>query len=1327
MPGGSTPDTSNAGTVIAGRFVIQRVAGVGGMGRVYRARDNESGRVVALKVLHSIDEASRDRFEREARILSALSHPAIVGYVAHGEDDRGRPFLAMDWLEGEPLSARLRKGALEIEEAMKLGMRVAEALSCAHEAGVLHRDVKPANLILEPTPSGTEVRVVDFGVARHVRETLAVTHTGMIVGSCAYMSPEQALARRDIDPRSDLFSLGCVLYECVSGVRAFGARDATAALAKVLLDEPIPLHDVLPSVPRALADLVTWLLRKDPERRPPNARIVAGRLRDVLENRDIGDPDPSMTQSLGTRERRVVWVVLAGSALARPDKDEDRPSGATIRVAEDTATISDEEAGGTLRLHTIVKSYGGALAFLADATAIATFSGGVPTDEAARAARCALAMREALPSASIAIAMGLCEVGVRAPLGAVIDEAADALRRTASGAIRLHGVDRDWLLGFDVAEDQHGVTLVRAKEAALTPRTLLGRPTACVGREREIATLEGLFDDAATESQAKVALVTAPAGAGKSRIRHELCARLSKRDEPPMILIGRCDAMSAGAPFSAIGDAIRRHAGIVEGSTDAERKIEAMLEGERAGAVSRDGELRPPTPQEASPRIAPLRSTILDLPTHAALLGELAGVRFPDETSEMLRAARHDARLMGDLMRTALEEWLVRIPRPIAFVIEDLHWGDVPSVRLLDAALRNLASRPLFVLALARPEVSELFPSLWAERGLVSIALSPLSRRAAEKLVKGALGDGAPPAAVASLVARAQGNAFFLEELIRGAARGDAALPDSIFGILQTHLDAIDPDARRVLRAASVFGDSFTADGAFALLQGASSPASVRQHLDALAHDEIVTPAESGVYRFRHALVRDATYATLTDDDRKLGHRLAAELLEATGGAGALALAEHFVRGGAAERAIAHLRAAATKALEGNDIRTAVALGERALVLQPGREDQGVLHATCCEAYRWMGDYDHAAEHGLASIDALEEGTVAWFLAAGEFLAACAYRRDFEGAAPQLARARAAKPVSPAARNAQIVCIARGGTQLLEGGRFEEADAIASALRAEPAENLDDSARGWTNWLFAMRSLRDGDLATFARSTETCLAAFERLGDVRNMTSQRVNLGYVYSELGAFERAEPLLLRVHQDAERAALPMICAYALQNLGTVLRGMGRLEEARTEERRAVTIAESLNDRRIAGAARSYSALMTLELGDGQLAEKECRLAIAHLDKNPPLVGFARAVLSRALVAQARAAEALTESLAAMAIMDEGVEDGETFIRLAHIEALEANGDTDGARTAALEAERRLIARADRIQDDALRESFLERVPESLRTLAAAARLRAATAAP
>ncbi len=1273
-----------AGDTVAGRFVIEREAGIGGMGRVYRARDGESGRTVALKVLLSEGSDGRDRFEREARILSALSHPSIVAYVAHG-DEAGQPFLAMEWVEGEALSARLRKGPLTLEAATELGVRVADALACAHEAGVLHRDVKPANLILDGGDSN--VRVVDFGVARRTREAKAVTRTGMIVGSCAYMSPEQALAQRDVDARSDLFSLGCVLYECLSGVRAFGARDATAALAKVLLDEPAPLREIAPHTPRALADVVSGLLRKDRTQRPPSAREVVERLRAVrFDGKDEADAVP---EAIGTRERRVVWVVLASGA----SRDS---SEATRTIADDAPTQAEDEAGSN-QLRAIVKSYGGALAFLADGVAIATFSGGVPTDEAPRAARCALAMHEALPNVPLAIAMGRGESGEgaegRAPIGAVIDDAADALRRTPRGAIRLHGAPPEWLVGFTVARDEHGVRLVARTDATLAPRTLLGRPTACVGRERELSMLEGLFEDCASESQAKVALVTAIAGAGKSRIRHELVSRLEARDEAPLVLVGRCDPMSAGAPFAAIADAIRREAGIAnDGDEDTQRRqMEAIV---RKGGT-------------------------FDRTTQAALLGEMCGVRFPDEASEVLRAARRDARLMGDSLRAAFEEWLGSIARPVVFVIEDLHWGDVPSVRILDSALRNLASRSLFVLALARPEVSDLFPSLWAERGLVSIALSPLSKRAAEQLVKSALG-GASDEAVASLVARAQGNAFFLEELIRNASRGDAALPDSIFGVLQARLDALPADTRQVLRAASIFGDSFTLDNAVALLGGMLRE-TVEFRLLTLARAEIVTPGGGNEYRFRHALVRDAAYATLTDDDRRVGHKLAGELLERAGGGGALVLAEHFVRGGVPERAIAHLRAASLKALEGNDLRGAVALADRAIALHPSRADLGTLHATSAEACRWMADYDGASSHGLAAIDALEHGSVAWFLAVGEYAASCIYRSDVRAVSAQLEVVRHVKTGSRDSRNAQLACIARVCLQFIERGLYDEADAVAVELRSEPDQNLDDNTRGWMHWLFAMRALHSGDVATYAKNTEITLAAFERIGEIRNTSSQRINLGYAYAELGAYERAEELLRRAQKDAERIGLPTLVAYALQNLGNVLRALGRFEEAREQERRAAAAGASIDDRRVEGAARAYGALMTLALGDAASAEAQVRVALTLFERVKSLVGFGEAVLARTFLVRGRPNEALEHSSEALRLIEGGVEDGETFIRLTHIETLEACGDLDGARALAIESEKRLLARAELVHDEALRRSFLERVPESVQTFAAAARLR------
>ena len=393
------------------------------------------------------------------------------------------------------------------------------------------------------------------------------------------------------------------------------------------------------------------------------------------------------------------------------------------------------------------------------------------------------------------------------------------------------------------------------------------------------------------------------------------------------------------------------------------------------------------------------------------------------------------------------------------------------------------------------------------------------------------------------------------------------------------------------------------------------------------------------MFRFRHALVRDATYATLTEEDRKLGHRLAASVLEQQAGASALALAEHWVRGAVPERAVAHLRAAATRALEGNDIRGAVTFSERALALSPDRADRGVLHATACEAYRWLGDYVRATEHGLASIETLDEGSVAWFLAVGEYIAACAYRRDSKSAAPQLARAQAVKTSSREARNAQIVCVARGCTQHLHNEYFDAARVTVGMIKAEGDDTLDDKARGWVHWLTAMHTLHDGDLGVFVRETEASLGAFERLGDVRNATSQRTNLGYAQAELGAFERAETQLRRVHRDAERMGLPMICAYALQNLGNVLRGLGRLTEARDAERSAVTIAASWYpgppDRgRRCPCVRGAHAMV--ELGESETAIEEGRRAAAQLEGNPALLGLAKGVLAYAFLAQNRLEE-------------------------------------------------------------------------------------------
>jgi serine/threonine protein kinase/Tfp pilus assembly protein PilF len=244
-----------AGTRL-GPFEIVAALGAGGMGEVYRARDTRLDRTVALKILPervARDPESRGRFEREARAIAALNHPHICTLFDVGCHD-GIDFLVMEYLDGETLAARLARGALSVAEAIRYATQIASALERAHHAGILHRDLKPANIIL--TEQGS--KVLDFGLAKLMNADLDVTRTnaGALIGTAAYMSPEQAEAR-PLDARSDAFSFGAVLYEMLSGSRAFSGETIGQVLSAVLRDDPPRL-----AVPAALERVVRRCLAK---------------------------------------------------------------------------------------------------------------------------------------------------------------------------------------------------------------------------------------------------------------------------------------------------------------------------------------------------------------------------------------------------------------------------------------------------------------------------------------------------------------------------------------------------------------------------------------------------------------------------------------------------------------------------------------------------------------------------------------------------------------------------------------------------------------------------------------------------------------------------------------------------------------------------------------------------------------------------------------------------------------------------------------------------------------------------------------------------------
>ncbi len=278
-----------------GPYEILAPLGAGGMGEVYRAKDTRLDRTVAIKVLAahlSQDPEVKQRFEREARAISSLSHPHICALYDVGSES-GVDYLVMELLDGEALSARLAKGAMPLAQVLRLGVEIAEALGAAHRQGIVHRDLKPGNVML--TKAG--VKLLDFGLAKaraHDESGVAVlggsaptelhpvTRPGTFLGTLQYMAPEQ-LEGREVDARSDIFAFGCVLYEMVSGKRAFTGASQASVIAAILNEEPAPLGTVQPLTPPALDHVVRKCLAKDPDERWQNAADVASELRWIAQ------------------------------------------------------------------------------------------------------------------------------------------------------------------------------------------------------------------------------------------------------------------------------------------------------------------------------------------------------------------------------------------------------------------------------------------------------------------------------------------------------------------------------------------------------------------------------------------------------------------------------------------------------------------------------------------------------------------------------------------------------------------------------------------------------------------------------------------------------------------------------------------------------------------------------------------------------------------------------------------------------------------------------------------------------------------------------------
>lgn len=1270
------------GDVVADRFAIEQHAAAGGMGTVYRARDLAEGVLVALKVVTGVG-GDAGRFAREAAVLAELQHPRIVRYLGHGTTPQGDGWLAMEWLEGEDAGARLARAGLDLRESLALVRGAAEGLAAAHRRGVVHRDVKPGNLFL-PGLAVERVKVLDFGIARMAGAGRGPTRTGAIVGTPAYMAPEQARGGGAVGPAADVFALGCLLFECVTGRPPFAGENVMAVLAKVLLAAPPPASSIRPELPEGIDDLLSALLAKDPARRLADGAAVVAAIDDLGDVASTSAPAAAArTPFLGALEQRVVCVVVV-PPLAGTD-------GHATTVLDRDAVGIDPEASAIEAARRAIEPLGGRLEWLADGSVVVSVLGeGTATDQATRAARCALALLPVLGARPVYVATGRGVVGGRAPVGDVVDRAVEALAQHHDPGVWLDEATA-LLLGdrFTIETTARGALLRGDREQIAPGRRLLGRATGFVGREREVATLAGLFEEAALESVARVAVVVAPAGAGKTRLLGELVRRV-EADASPLVLSGEGDPSRAGSPWGLLGPAIRRVAGVPAGATPEvarvalEHRVDRVLAGP-------------------------------DAPRAAAFLGAVAGLPPSPTAPADVRAALDDPTLLAEGVASSWVSWLEAesTEAPIVIALDDLQWGDLPSIKLVDVALRALVARPLFVLAAGRPELRDAFPSLWQGRDAQELRLGALTPRAAERLVRGALGEAAEEQVVASIVDRGQGNAFFLEELVRAAASGDGrALPDSVLGTVQARLDAIGPEARRVLRAASVFGLTFWRSGVAHLLGGEQRTTAVGEWLEDLERREVVvrrpwsTVPGDVEYGFPHALLRDAAYAMLTPEDRVLGHQLAAGWLGARRDVDPVVLAEHWSAGNQPARAAAAFVAAAEQARAASDLRASLERARRAIACGAEGAVRGEARTLEAEALHAAGANDASLAAAQEALTLLPVGSRAWYLAL-TFGVMAAARAHQLAIAEDMARFALAAPADgDGVEDRRWLCLCTCARQMIHT-RLPFGDALLQAMDASPPDEaqLGPQTLGTLVELRARRAQRQGDLGATVSGLEAALAAIERVASPYLAVPYSVHLAMALIDVGDLARAEELATRAHAAAARSEAGP-ASYASYALVKVLLRQGRVAEARRIH--AATTWSTTETRMIAWEAWMRASLLRGE-GDLEGAIAAARDAVAS-GAVPPIRATMLGLLADLLLDAGRPAEAAVAVAEAVTLATASGEtvDEELRIALTHVRALRANGEDGAAAVALAEARDRLARRAATL-DPARRALYLDQ-PEA-----------------
>jgi tetratricopeptide (TPR) repeat protein len=1021
--------------------------------------------------------------------------------------------------------------------------------------------------------------------------------------------------------------LGCVLYECLAGEAPFVAPHISAVLVRILFEEPTPITKRRPGVPLEVVSIVNRLLIKDPAERWSNARDLFMRIAALGELDEMPHDMPTVNASLRHPTPRSVdsEQILLSLVLALVPRDDGPIDGTLLEPAHDPQKHA-------LLLATLQRMGVKADFLLGGALVVTVPQMDSAKDQAALAARCAIAIKEVWLGAPVVVVTGR---GVRGPgglTGEVLDRAWKmlAIRGTATtfttGAVEVDEVSGGLLATqFELTRATHQSGIFTLGNARVDPdagRLLLGKPTPCVGRELELSTLEGIYTQIKDENVARAVLVTAPPGLGKSRLRQEFLRRLEMHGEQPIVLIGRADPLKMQSAYALLGDALRQrmelHAGL---------GIEELRERLRTRMVA------------ALPEAEAVRLT--------AFIGEICGVPFPDSASPVLKAARQDPRAMYDHVEAAWLDSLRLLQRdePVVLVLEDLHWSDALSVKLVGATLRQTRDHAVMVLVLARPEVHDVHPNLWSGT-LTSLALHPLSRKAAERFVRQILVNTVDAARRDWIVEQAAGHPLYLEELMRASAEGKLSeLPKTVAAMIQARIGRLPGLTRRALRAASVFGETFWDNGVRRLLAATHGDESVNSAIAELVREEIIEKttdrrfASETQYRFRHALVREAAHGLVSAEESAAWHLEAGAFLVSAGETDARVLAEHFLRGNDEAQAATWYARAAEQSFEAGDFDGTMQAAERSLDCGVEGEPRNSLLGIYLVACFWRGMFNEAVRHIAAVRERMRPGSIPWCRAMFGLISACISCQDNQ-AMELIPHFLATTPESDAYSSYMDTVGVIGATAGVVGQR-----PLANAVRARTHQlqaslSPTDNAWVWLHYAEGYCIFRiEGNVFSAYRSFDQCVTLAKQAGWRPVWIGFAAWLAECLTAMGHHDKALRIMqdIAAHQVQELSKQEFSAAVNAVILARQLVRKGEPDDLLQAEL-ILRDPNTFPMFHVEGMARIALAQMAFLRGDLAHAESEVGHAFQLLVPAPPWLVDVVSVWARILLARGKPEEAI-----------------------------------------------------------------------------------------